>query len=148
MRLKRLKVRKALRDYPLIGVRIKHIQKEIALRQKELDMITAATSSYGEIGGRSLSQDSPVERMTERREKAKGRIDLLLMEVEKLTWEKERIDEVLELTTPEERDIITRIYINGESPVKVAGDVGYSDSYLTKHISKALDDIAFVLFGI
>lgn len=148
MKLKRWKVKKALREYPLIGVRLKHIHKDIAIRQKELDLITPAITSYGEMGDNSSPQDSPIEKIMDRREKAKGRIDLLSMEAERLTWEKEKIDEALKTLPAEERELITRIYINGESPVSVACDVGFCGTSLTKHTGKALDAIAFILFGI
>ena len=101
-----------LYNYKGLDIKIKSIEMDIEMLQND---ITLKAINYNEKSGPTNAFNSSVENEVIRREEhIQGKIDLLIAEKKGRLSQKELVEKVLELLTPEEKRLIELRYFNKE----------------------------------
>ncbi len=135
-----------MQQYNRQAVKVKNLQIERDLQQKELDYCIAppiaapSDEKRGSGGGASA-----VEWMADNREKIQQKIIRLDLDIAAVLGEREKVSNALAVLSEGERQVVTEVYIKGKSLVSVAFSLYLTERAVRKRAGAALDKLAEML---
>ena len=140
-----MRVRKILKGYNLIAVRIKNLEIEKGIQEEKLRLSVRPPALDDVGGGGTRAGKSSVEAAADYRENVRWKIDRIDLEIKAACADRDKVDNALGVLTEEEREIIKAVYFKGLSRVKVAMEHSFTERTVRAKESTALDKMALMI---
>lgn len=141
--------RQRLKEYNFFKKSVENMNQSIAALKDYLNNGTAAPiAQYGDDTHGGGSELNAVELAAEKRRECHNELYDTILNRDLLQLKIDEIDRAIASLDDEEREIITEHYFENDSWEHIGHKRNYSEQWARKKGSKALKQVAFMLFGI
>ncbi|BEU88687.1 hypothetical protein TAMA11512_21510 [Selenomonas sp. TAMA-11512] len=140
--------KRILRNYNKMQVAVQNLTEEIEARISSLQGESVAIARYGDEPMGGASELTATEAAAERRRRAESDIETMKGRKAEMDRTLRAVERAIECLSDGDERLVRGRYIDGYAWWQVARDAGYTEKWARERGSKALCDVALMMFGV